>query len=58
MTQQGIQLSKELTLEYVRQNNILKCNEDEIESQILKIANVSQIIYNSIQDNYHNFKIL
>lgn len=58
MTDKSILLAKELTMEYVKQNNMLTCDESQIESQISKIAKVSQIIYNSVQDNFHNFKFL
>lgn len=58
MTNKSILLAKELTMEYVRQNNMLSCDENQIESQISKIAKVSQIIYDSVQNNFHNFKFL
>jgi len=58
MTQQSTQLAKELTMEYVRQNNMMKCNESQIENQISKIATVSQLIYDAVDKNYHNFKFL
>lgn len=56
MTDKSILLAKELTMEYVKQNNMLACDESEIESQISKIAKVSQIIYDSVQNNFHKFK--
>lgn len=55
MTDKNILLAKELTMEYVKQNNMLTCDENEIESQISKIAKVSQTIYDSIQNIFHNF---
>ena len=58
MTDKSILLVKELTMEYVKQNNMLSCSENQIESQILKIAKVSQIIYDSVQNNFHSFKFL
>lgn len=58
MTQQSIQLVKELTMEYVKQNDMMKCDENAIESQISKIAKVSQIVYDAVDKNFHNFKIL
>jgi hypothetical protein len=58
MTDKSILLAKELTMEYVKQNNMLACDESEIESQISKIAKVSQIIYDSVQNNFHKFKFL
>ena len=44
ITDKSILLAKELTMEYVKQNNMLACDESEIESQISKIAKVSRII--------------
>lgn len=58
MTDKSILLAKELTMEYVKQNNLLSCDESQIEFQISKIAKVSQIIYDSVQNNFHNFKFL
>ena len=58
MTDKSILLAKELTMEYVRQNHMLSCEENQIESQISKIAKVSQIIYDSVQNNFHSFKFL
>lgn len=58
MTDKSIQFAKELTLEYVKQNNMMKCDENAIESQISKIAKASQIIYDAVDKNFHNFKIL
>lgn len=58
MTDKSMQLAKELTIEYVKQNNMLTCDESQIESQISKIAKVSQIICDSVQENFHNFKFL
>ncbi len=55
MTDKNILLAKELTMEYVKQNNMLTCDENEIESQISKIAKVSQTIYDSIQNIFRNF---
>lgn len=58
MNDKSTQLAKELTLEYVKQNEMLRCDESEIEAQIEKIAKVSQTIYNSVQNNFHKFKFL
>ncbi len=58
MTDKSTQLAKELTMEYVKQNKMLTCSESQIESQITKIAKVSQIIYDAVDKNYHNFKFL
>ena len=58
MTDKGIQLVKELTMEYVRQNKMLSCSESDIESQVQKIAKVSQTIHDSIYKNFHDIKFL
>ena len=58
MNNASVQLAKELTMEYVKQNKMLTCDESKIESQIAEIAKVSQIIYDSVQNNFHKFKFL
>ena len=58
MTQSATQLVKELTIEYVKQNNMLSCPQSKIDSQVSEIAEVSQIIYHAVEKNFHNFKFL
>lgn len=58
MTPQSTQLVKELTMEYVKQNKMLTCTETQLETQIEKIAKVSQIICDSVDKNFHKFKFL
>ena len=58
MTDKATQLVKELTMEYVKQNKMLSCSESEIESQVQKIAKVSQVIHDSVQKNFHDIKFL
>ena len=58
MTDKGTQLVKELTMEYIRQNNMLSCTESKIESQVDKIAEISQIIHKAVEKNFHNIKFL
>lgn len=58
MNQQGTQLIKELTLEYVKQNNMMKCNESEIEYQVAEIAKASQKISDAVTKNFRNFPFL
>lgn len=48
MTQQSTQLTGELTMDHIKKNKILTCNESHIEEQITKIAKASQIIYDSV----------
>ena len=58
MTDKGIQFVKELTIEYIRQNNMLSCTDRKLESQIDKIAETSQIIHKAVEKNFHNIKFL
>lgn len=58
MTDKGTQLVKELTMEYIRQNNMLSCTESKIESQVDKIAEISQIMHKAVENNFHNIKFL
>lgn len=57
-TPQGKQFVRELTMEYIKQNQLLKCNTDKIDEQITKIATVSQLIENAVEKHYHDFKCL
>lgn len=58
MNEKAMLFVKELTMEYVRQNKMLSCSDSQLESQIEKIAKVSQSIHDSVQKNYHDFKFL
>lgn len=53
-----MQLIKELTMEYVKQNNIMRCKENDIDNQVSKITTISELIYDAVDKNYHNFKFL
>lgn len=57
-TQQGQILVRELTMEYVRQNNFLHCNKESIPNQIDKIVEISNIISESVEKRYHDFPFL
>lgn len=57
-SQQGKELVHELTMEYVKQVGLLNCRPDEIEEKIAKIADISKVIYNAVDKNYHDFKWL
>ena len=57
-TEQGKALVYELTMEYIKQTELLKCNECDINDRITKIAQISEIIYNAVDKNYHDFKWL
>lgn len=54
----GLELARELTMEYIRQNNLLKCDKEDIPIQIKNIVNVENIIVNCIEKNFHDFKTL
>lgn len=54
----GKQLAYELTMEYIKQNNMMKCQPEDIPSQISQIAKVSELICNGIKKEYHNIKFL
>ena len=54
-TMDSRKLTKELTMEYIRQNNLLKCSKEDIESQIQEIVEVSKIIGNSVSKHFHDF---
>ena len=54
----GLNFARELTMEYIRQNNLLQCDEKDILNQISKIAKIENIIVDSVGENFHNFKTL
>lgn len=57
-TQQGKNLVYELTMEYVKRNNMLDCSKEALPTAIKKIADVSNIISDAVEKNYHDFKFL
>ena len=57
-TQQGKALVHELTMEYVKQTEMLKCSSDSLDTKIAKIAEISDIISKAVEKNYHDFKFL
>lgn len=54
----GLNFAHELTMEYIRQNNLLQCDEKDIPKQISKIVKIENIIVDSVGENFHNFKTL
>ena len=54
-TMDGRKLTKELTMEYVKQNNLLNCSKENIESQMQEIAEISKIIGDSVTRHFHDF---
>lgn len=54
----GLSFAHELTMEYIRQNNLLKCDEKDIPKQIKQIVKVKNIIVDCVAENFHNFKTL
>lgn len=57
-TPQGKNLAYQLTMEYIKQNNVLKCSPDNIPTQMKEIAKISQIMCDSVEKEYHHIKIL
>lgn len=57
-TQQGKRFAYELTMEYIHQNQLLKCTNGEIADRIHKISEISTLICESIENEYHNLPIL
>lgn len=55
---QGIQLTRELTMEYVKQNNMLKCSIEDIPNKISEMAKVSDVMMNAVEKEFHNIKFL
>ena len=54
----GLNFAHELTIEYIRQNNLLKCNEEDIPKQIELIAKIENAIVDCVGKNFHDFKTL
>ena len=46
-----------LTLEYIKQNNLLKCEPNQIPEVIEKCANISKIITESLNKNSSDFSL-
>lgn len=57
-TPQGKNFVHELTIEYIKQNELLKCLPRDIDSQIAKIAEISETISNAVAKRYHSFNFL
>ena len=49
---------QELTMEYIKQNNLLKCSSVELSTRINEIAKVSTIIANEVDRKRLDFKFL
>lgn len=58
MNEQGKKFVHELTMEYIRQNGLLQHTKDSIPKQIDFIVEIENIIYNSIEKRYNDFKSL
>lgn len=56
--QQEKNFALELTLEYIRQNNLLRCCESDIPKQIDYIVKIENMIFECIEKRYHDFKFL
>ena len=57
-TQQGKNFVHELLIEYIKQNNVLQCSKEALPQKISKIAEIENIISDSVQKEYHNFSFL
>lgn len=57
-TQQGKMLVHELTMEYIKQNNLLNCRIEDIEGKVSKIAEISAYFEKAIEKKYHDIKFL
>lgn len=55
-TPQGKNLAHELTLEYVKQNNLLQCSKQLIPEKIDFIVEIENLICDCIEKRYHDFK--
>ena len=57
-TQQGKNFVHELLMEYIKQNNVLQCSKETLPQKISMIAEIENIISDSVQKEYHNFSFL
>lgn len=57
-TQQGKALLHELTIEYIKQNDLLHCRFDDIDEKVAFIAQISAKFEKAIEKNYHDIKFL
>lgn len=59
ITPQGKQFVYDLTMEYIKQNNMLKCDStSEIHERIEEISKASKEIDKAITTRYHDFDFL
>lgn len=56
--QQGKNFAYQLTMEYLRQNNILRCEKDEIPKRIDDIVEIENIIFDYVEKRFHDFRYL
>ncbi|KAI4445134.1 hypothetical protein C823_007641 [Eubacterium plexicaudatum ASF492] len=56
--QQGKNFAHELTLEYIRQNSLLRCSESDIPKQIDYIVKIENIICDCVEHRFHDIKFL
>lgn len=45
-------------MEYIKQNNILQCDEKILPEKIHQLSEIENIISESVQKEYHNFSFL
>lgn len=56
--EEGRQFVRELTLEYIKQNNLLCEENGSIPEQIDKIVEIENLINNCVENRYSDFKSL
>lgn len=57
-TQDGKQFVRELTMEYIRQNKLLQCSEQNISNNIDNIVKIENIISDCVEKRLKDFKSL
>ena len=58
MNDQVKRFAHELTMEYIRQNELLQHTKDLIPRQIDEIIEIENLIYNCVKERYSDFKTL
>lgn len=58
MNEQGKRFAHELTMEYIRQNNLLQYTKQSIPNKIDYIVEIENLIYEIVEKRYNDFKTL
>lgn len=56
--EEGRQFVRDLTLEYVRQNNLLQCNKQDLPEKLDIILETENIINDYVEKRYKDFRSL